>query len=212
MLEAQPGVKALALSQHKSGEVKRLLALCKQLVPHRGTALKPLRAMVVGIPNVGKSTMLNTLLGKRLAKVGDEPAITTRQQRVELEPNFFLADTPGILWPNIEDPVAGMRLAASGAVGKNALDLEEVAGFLALFLRTRYPALLKARYKLDELPENQDELLDLIGRRRGCLVAGGAVDRAKAADVLLNDFRGGDLGRISLETPADFPPAEPAPT
>jgi hypothetical protein len=143
---SQKGVTAVALSCKKPSDVARVPKLAMQVAPHRGTALKPLRMMIMGIPNVGKSTLMNALLKKRVAAVGDEPAVTKTQQRLYLGNNMVLTDTPGMLWPKIEHPSDGLMLAASHAVGSNALIEEEVATFLADLLLQRYPQLLKARY------------------------------------------------------------------
>lgn len=195
-------VAALAVSTEKRAEIRRKIPeLCKQLCPNRAKANRTVRAMVMGIPNVGKSSLINVLAGSRKANVGDKPAVTKVQQLVELEDNFSLSDTPGILWPYIDNERAGLRLAFAGSVPPTAIESEPVALFGAKFLLETYPALILARYKLEELPANADVLLDEIGRRRGGLRAGGVIDRTKAADILLHDFRSGALGRISLETP-----------
>lgn len=194
-------VLAVALTTDKPQEItKKVPELCQRLAPNR-TGPKPVRAMIAGIPNVGKSTLLNTLVGRRAAKVGDEPAVTRTQQKVVGKSGMVLSDSPGILWPKIDDADASYRLALLGTIPDSALDYESVALFGAKFFAERYPALLCARYKLTELPERADEILAEIGRRRGCLRSGGRIDMHKAADVLLHDFRQGALGRISLESP-----------
>ena len=141
----QPGVKAVALSCKKPGDAAKIVGLCQSLAPHRGTNLKPLRMMIMGIPNVGKSTLMNALLNKRVAKVGDEPAVTKNQQRIELSDKAVLIDTPGMMWPKIQYDSDGFMLAASHAIGRNAVIDEEVATFLGDLLLKRYPALLTAR-------------------------------------------------------------------
>jgi len=178
-------------------------AFCAGLAGRQISTSRPCRAIVVGIPNVGKSTLINVLLGRKVAKVGDEPAVTKQQQLVTLQSGMVLWDNPGLLWPKITDPGVGYRLAFSGAISEAALDYEPVARYGAELLLARYPGLLRARYKLKELPSTGEALLDEIGRRRGCLRGGGTVDIHKAADVLIHDFRSGALGRVSLERPDD---------
>jgi ribosome biogenesis GTPase A len=161
------------------------------------------RAMVVGIPNVGKSTLINTLMDRKVAKVGDEPAVTKGRQHVVLKNGMMLSDHPGILWPKIEEETTSLRLALGGALPDRAIDYERVATFGAAFLLKRYPHFVLARFKLAELPPGADALLVEIGRRCGGLRSGGGVDLHKAADILIHDFRSGALGRISLEAPND---------
>ena len=201
----QDGMRALAVSCRKPGDVARLPALCRALAPHRADNTKPLRMMIMGIPNVGKSTLMNVLLRRKLAKVGDEPAVTRAQQTSQLDIANWLTDTPGLLWPKIEHASDGLMLAASNAVGRNAMLEEEVAGFLAGLLLARYPQALARRYALaaDALPALDGvAVIEGIAKRRGLLLRGGLVDREKASRVLLQDYRDGLLGRISLETPA----------
>lgn len=200
----QPGVKAVALSCKKLSDVARLPSLCRQLAPHRNDAIKPLRMMIMGIPNVGKSTLMNALFKKRIAKVGDEPAVTKMQQRMDLGPDMTLVDTPGMMWPKIAHDSDGYMLAASHAIGVNAVIEEEVAAFLAGILLERYPALLRARYGL--VPEQCDAVavIEAVAQKRGCRKKGrGAeLDLERASVILLTDYRSGALGRISLETPS----------
>ena len=200
----QPGVKAVAISAKSAAEVARIPALCSQLAPHRDDGVKPLRMMIMGIPNVGKSTLMNALLKRKVAKVGDEPAVTKHQQTIDLGPGMTLTDTPGMMWPKIDYDADGYMLAASHAIGRNAVIDEEVAAFLGEILIARYPAQLVARYRLDAVSVQAmdgSDLVEAVGRRRGCLVKGGGLDLEKAAQILLQDYRDGALGRISLETP-----------
>jgi ribosome biogenesis GTPase A len=200
----QDGVRAVAVSCKKPGDLARLPALCQTLAPHRKENTKPLRMMIMGIPNVGKSTLMNVVLKRKLAKVGDEPAVTRSQQTSQLDVRHSITDTPGLLWPKIEHPSDGMMLAASNAVGRNAMIDDEVAIFLAGLLLARYPALLAKRYGLSvEAHANIDAVavIEGIASRRGLRRRGGEADIEKAAKVLLQDYRDGLLGRISLETP-----------
>jgi ribosome biogenesis GTPase A len=197
----QKGVTAVALSCKKPSDVVRVPKLALQVAPHRGTVLKPLRMMIMGIPNVGKSTLMNALLKKRVAAVGDEPAVTKTQQRLYLGNNMVLIDTPGMLWPKIEHPSDGLMLAASHAVGSNALIEEEVATFLADLLLQRYPQLLKARYGFQTEGMDGVAVVEGVAAKRGFRLKGGDYDFEKAAHTFLQDYRSGALGRISLETP-----------
>ncbi len=197
----QPGVKAVAISAKSAAEVARVPALCRQLAPHRDDGTKPLRMMIMGIPNVGKSTLMNTLLKRKVAKVGDEPAVTKHQQTLDLGPGMTLTDTPGMMWPKIDYDPDGYMLAASHAIGRNAVIDEEVASFLGSILLERYPGLLAARYRIDPAVLDAPALIEAIGRRRGCLVKGGGLDLEKASLILLQDYRDAALGRVSLETP-----------
>ncbi|NWG32369.1 MAG: ribosome biogenesis GTPase YlqF [Rhodocyclaceae bacterium] len=198
--EQQPGVKAVAISCKKPGDAARVPSLCRRLAPHRNDFTKPLRMLIMGIPNVGKSTLMNALLKRRIAAVGDEPAVTKQQQSFDLGPGMTITDTPGLMWPKIEHDSDGFMLAACHAIGRNAVIEEEVAEFLAGILLARYPALLAARYGIDIAGMDAVGLVEAVGKKRGCL-RGGALDLEKAAMVLLTDFRSGALGRISLETP-----------
>ncbi|WP_437533897.1 ribosome biogenesis GTPase YlqF [Sorangium sp. So ce726] len=201
---ASPGgqVLAIAISASQSSEARRRIPeLCKRLAPPKNGPGKVVRAMIVGIPNVGKSTLINVLMERKVAKVGDEPAVTKSQQLVTLKTGMAISDNPGILWPKIDDEAASFRLAVGGAIPDTAIDYQSVALFAAGYFLRRYPELLVARYKLKELPETATALIEEIGRRRGCLRSGGSVDLHKASDILVHDFRAGRLGRISLEEP-----------
>ena len=202
---AQPETRAIGLDASVKAPAKALMSECRLLAPNRGGMAKPLRVLICGIPNVGKSTLINTLMGKRAAKTGDEPGITKVEQKLVLENDFYLFDTPGMLWPKITVPQSGFNLAASGAVGRNAFVEEEVAVELLAYLRRHYAAELVARYKLEIAPELSDEeLLEQLGRKRGAVLGGGRVNLQKAAEILMYEFRQGTLGRITLETPEEF--------
>lgn len=201
---AQEGIQAIAMDQTQQKLIKRLPEICKQLIPSRAKADRPIRAMIMGIPNVGKSTLLNAILGRKLAKVGNEPAITRQQKKYTVQKGLALSDTPGILWPKIEDLDSGYRLAVSGAIKDTAIEHELVAAYAARFMLDHYADRLKERYRLEVLPELADELLDMLGRKRGCLRPGGLVDRHKASEILINEMRAGKLGTISFETPEEW--------
>ena len=206
-----PNTKAVALSCKKAGEAKKIIAHCRKLTPHRGTHLKPLRALIMGIPNVGKSTLMNALLNRRVAKVGDEPAVTKSQQRFELDATFSITDTPGMMWPKIAYESDGYMLAASHAIGRNAVIDEDVATFLANNLLANYPDLINARYKLNTMKKDGQflevlqmdgvDLLEAIAKRRSYKRHDGLWDMEKTAVAFLTDYRSGAIGRVSLETP-----------
>jgi ribosome biogenesis GTPase A len=167
--------------------------------------VKPMRVLICGIPNVGKSTLINTLKGKRAAKTGDEAGVTKQEARIALDDDFYLYDTPGVLWPRIIVEQSGYNLAASGAIGVNAFDEEVVALELLHYLIPHYPQALSERYKINDVASHTDEtLLSAIGRLRGAMQSGGRVNTTKAAHIVIHDFRSGALGRVSIETPAQF--------
>jgi ribosome biogenesis GTPase A len=196
-----PKTKAIAISCKKANEPKKILTLCKTLAPHRGTTLKPLRMMIMGVPNVGKSTLMNAILNKRIAKVGDEPAITKQQQRHQINDHMILVDTPGMMWPKINDEHDGYLLAANNAIGKNAYHEEDVAIELGEILLNQYPNLLKSRFAIDDLVTDSIKLLEFIARKKSFPLRNHLPDLDKASTVLLNEYRQGYLGPISLESP-----------
>ncbi len=200
--QAERNIKAKAVSQQQPADIKQTLQLCRQFFPERNLSVRPLRVLIMGIPNVGKSTVINTLTGRVIAKVGDEPAVTRQQQQINLGNGILLMDTPGFLWPKIHNVNSGYRLAVTGAIKNTAMEFEDVATFAAGFLSRSYPEKLKQRYKLDQLADDELEVLESIGRKRGCLQAGGRVNLHKASELLLNEYRSGQIGTISLETPA----------
>jgi len=203
--EKEQGVKAQALSVLEKSKTKNIPGLCRKLVPDRGTAVKPIRIMIMGIPNVGKSTLINTLAGKTLAKVGDEPAVTkvvsSAQHRILLEGDIALSDTPGILWPKIENENSSYRLAVSGAIKNTAIDFEDIALFAADFFINTYGERVIRRYKLKQLPETGTALLEAIGKSRGCIRGGGVIDMQRVSEILIHEIRSGALGALSFETP-----------
>lgn len=200
--ERDEDVKALALTIHQPEKFRQIQDLCRQMLPAKTDARKPIHALIMGIPNVGKSTLINKLAGRIIAKTGNEPAITQRQQRIDIGDRIILFDTPGMLWPNIENSNSGYRLAVTGAVKDTAIEHEQIALFAAGFLLRHYPDYLRVRFRIEPLPESDLGLLEAIGRKRGCLRAGGLVDLDKAAKILLSEVRTGALGPVSLETPS----------
>ena len=203
MYNQESGVSAVALSCNKAGQAAKVPGLCQPLAPTRNSSTKPLRMFIMGIPNVGKSTLMNTLLNRRLAKVGNEPAVTKKQQRHALNDRTTLVDSPGLLWPKIEHPNVGLMLATIHAIGANAVVDEEIAEFLASTLVSRYPTLLASRYGIEGNGLDGVGVLEALARKRGCLRKGkgGELDLEKAARILLTEYRNGTLGRTSLETP-----------
>ena len=194
-------VECIAVTSTLPSQVRRVADLCRKLAPGRTGPGRPVRALVVGIPNVGKSTVINSLKGRRVAQVADRPAVTRRRQRVDLNIGFSLSDTPGLLWPKLEDQTAAHRLAACGSIGAAAFDTLEVARFALEFLAACYPEGLRIRYKLDAPDAEPEALLAEIARARGLLLPGGQRDLERAAQVLLRELRSGKLGRISFEQP-----------
>ena len=202
---AQNGVRALAVEAKNRREVGEILRRCRSLAPHKGRAGRNLRVMVVGIPNVGKSTLINTLAGKSIARVGDKPAITTCKQQINLPNHIILDDTPGLLWPDLHDQHGALRLAASGAIDAGAFDTVEVACFAIAFMLQRYPEALIRSYPFAADETDPARLLEAIGRRHGCLLKGG-VDATRAGEFFLRALRSGKLGRVSLEAPGEGSP------
>ncbi len=200
----QEGIRAVPMTTTHIDEARKIVGLCREMVPLRAQRGEPIRTMIMGIPNVGKSTLINALAGRSIARVGDEPAVTKQQQRISLGNGIVLSDTPGILWPRMEDENSGYRLAVTGAIKNAAITFEDIALYAGEFLLQQYPQALMARYKLTELPASAMVLLEAIGRKRGCLRPGGVVDLHKASEILLKELRAGKLGAVSFESPAMF--------
>ena len=194
-----------------AGAVRELLAEKIRAYEEKGQN-RVLRVMILGIPNVGKSTFINKIAGRKTAKTEDRPGVTRSKQWVPIDRNLELLDTPGILWPKFEDQSVGLNLAYTGAVKDDILDTETLGCHLMTYLGAHYPEALAAAYKLPGIPEREEEendiawgyrLLEAAGRKRGFLISGGEVDTERMAKLLLDEFRGGKLGRFTLELPED---------
>ena len=200
-LEQERQVKTLAISLQEPDTIQKIPDLCRKMVPSKARSGKIILAMIMGIPNVGKSTLINKLLGRTIAKTGNEPAVTKGQQRINLTDDIVLLDTPGMLWPNVENRGSGYRLATTGAVKDTAIEHDDIAFFAADYLLKAYPERLLERYNLDAIPEGEYELLEAIGRQRGCLRSGGTVELDKVSKIFLGEIRSGVLGGLCFETP-----------
>ncbi len=200
-LEQDQGVKTLAVTTQQPDKIKQIIDLCSKMLPERTEANKVIRTMIMGIPNVGKSTIINVLAGRTIAKTGNEPAVTKMQQRINLKNNIVLSDTPGVLWPNVENRNSGYRLAVTGAIKDTAFQHDDIALFALEYLLKTYPDAMQTRYQLDSIPIDATGLLQAIGKKRGCLRVGNQVDMDKAAKLFLTELRAGTIGQISLETP-----------
>lgn len=200
-LEQERGVRAITLTHNERKEALGILKLAEELTPGHDRQKSALRVMILGIPNVGKSTLINTLAGRPAAKTGNEPAVTRAQQAIKLPDNILLYDTPGFLWPKLSPEQCGYRLAISGAIRSAVLDFEDVAMFEADYLVKAYPELVMARYGLEQQPADGLALMDAIAAKRKFFRRGGVPDLHKVSEILLNEFRAGTIGRISLETP-----------
>jgi ribosome biogenesis GTPase A len=195
------GTKSLAITSKHPEQVKKISALCHKIFPDFEEKGRPIKAMIMGIPNVGKSTIINILSDRTIAKVGNEPAVTKRQQRIDLDNGIVLFDTPGFLWPRIENNNSSYRLAITGAIKDTVLEYDDIAYYAAEFLRDHYPKMLQENFQLDELNPDTTQLLDDIGRRRGCLQSGGRIDLDRVCKIFIHEFRNFTMGNISLETP-----------
>ena len=199
----QENTIALLGDMNDQKQAKRIVNICRDISPNRNSFEKPLRIMITGIPNVGKSTLINQLMGKKVAKTGDIPAVTKANQRIIYDDNTIIYDTPGMMWQKIKYPQIGYHLAICNSIGRNALDEELLALYLVEYLSRLYPHELVNRYNLKHLDLNYtpDELINLIATKRGAIKPGGVVDRQKISEILITDFRNGKIGLVSLETP-----------
>ncbi|MGA9522934.1 MAG: ribosome biogenesis GTPase YlqF [Myxococcaceae bacterium] len=199
--QSEPNVTAFAATTTRPEEIrKRIATLTQGLAKHRGP-LKPVRALIAGVPNVGKSTLINTLASRAVAAVGNKPAVTKTLQAVTLKTGMVITDSPGIMWPKIEDEAGALRLAFAGSIPDTAIDYLAVGTFGAEFLLRRYPKQVMSRYALQTRPVGPESLLTEIGRTRGTLRGGGDVELHRAAEILVHEFRAGLIGMFSLEEP-----------
>lgn len=207
------GIPAVAVDAPQGRGIKQLVAMTEELarpmtdkLVSKGAKSRAARVMILGIPNVGKSSLINRLAGSNKAKTADKPGVTRAKQWIRLGGNLELLDTPGILWPKFEDMTAGLKLAFTGAINDEVVDRELITGVFLQTMASMYPERLQERYKLTgDLPTEPHELLELIGRKRGCLVKGGLVDTEKAQRIVMTDFRSGKLGTVSLDMPPEVP-------
>jgi ribosome biogenesis GTPase A len=195
-------VAAFASTPERPNDTRKRIAELTARFGLRHAPDRPVRALIAGVPNAGKSTLINVLMERPVAKTGDKPAVTKVLQRVVLPTGMVVTDSPGLMWPKIEDEAGAFRLALAGSIPDTAIDYPTIGGFGARIFLERYPALVVARYKLAGVPATPEALLAEIGRRRGGLRSGGTVDLHKASEILVHEFRQGILGRISLEVPA----------
>lgn len=199
--EKDKRIKTLKMVAQNATGISDLISLCHKMIPNKVAAGRSINTLIMGIPNVGKSTLINTLAGRQIAKTGNEPAITKMQQRIKLDQGILLHDTPGVLWPNLENPHAGYRLAVTGAIKETAIENDDIALYAVEYLMSDYPNSLQERFGLESLPETALETMEAIGIKRGCLRGGGRVDLDRTAKIILTEIRSGVLGGITWETP-----------
>jgi len=200
-LERNSRVKTLS-SNYNEIAIEKLPELCRTMIPIRQNRSAMIYALIAGVPNVGKSTLINRLAGRVITKTGNEAALTRMQQRIEISAELTLIDTPGMLWPKIENENSGLRLAATGAIRDTAIDLQEIAFFIADFLRQHYATQVGQRFALESIPDTEVGLIEAIARKRGCIKSGGVVDYEKISRLLIAELRNGELGSLCLETPS----------
>jgi ribosome biogenesis GTPase A len=194
---------SLAVSAKNKKDRISIKEACFSLVPHRGTSIKPVRAIIIGIPNVGKSSLINLITQRKIAKTGDVPAVTQMQQRIIVDEEFILTDTPGLMWPKIEDETQGNYLAASNIIGIKAYDDTEAALYLLDYLKVHYKNLLIKRYQIsaEECEQPSEVLIELIAIKKHLVVKGGQSDLKKTSVMILQDYRHQKIGLVSLEKP-----------
>jgi ribosome biogenesis GTPase A len=200
----ESNVSSYAVSTNKPNDIKKIPDYCKKLAPNRARPGKPVRVMIMGIPNVGKSTIINILKGKNVAETSNRPAVTRNQQRIIINKFVELYDTPGLLWPKIDDDNQGFRLAVTGAVRDAVVEITMVAKFGLKYVLDNYPEEFNGRFKFDKIPTDENEALELIAKKRGCLLKAGELDLIKASEIFLNELRSGKIGKISLESPEEY--------
>ncbi|MED3725019.1 ribosome biogenesis GTPase YlqF [Priestia filamentosa] len=212
----EKGIPALAINSQNGKGMDRIVALSKTLLKEKFDRMRQkgiknpraMRAMIVGIPNVGKSTLINRLAGKNIAKTGDRPGVTQAQQWIKVGKELELLDTPGILWPKFEDELVGLKLATTGAIKDTILNLQDVAVYALRFLQERYESRLEDRYGVTERYEEIVDLFDFIGTKRGCLMGGGIVDYDKTAELVLREIRADRLGPLTFDYPDELRESE----
>lgn len=208
---AKRGINAIPVNAMNGEGLDKMIALVEEAAKekmdaliHKGMRKRAVRSMIVGIPNVGKSSMINRLTGRKSAKTGDKPGVTKGKQWIRLRGNIELLDTPGILWPKFEDQQVGFKLAFTGAIKDEILDIETIALNLVAYLVREYTDQIKERYKLSEIFPESLENLEKIAKNRGCIFSGGRIDYSRTANLILDEFRSGKIGKITLEKPEDY--------
>ncbi|MEQ6375307.1 ribosome biogenesis GTPase YlqF [Bacillaceae bacterium S4-13-58] len=207
----EQGIVGISVNVNDGKDIQKVIQTAKMMSQERmdrlrakGIRPRPARGMILGIPNVGKSTLINRLAQKKIAKTGDKPGVTKSQQWIKVKKDFELLDTPGILWPKFEDEEVGYRLAVTGAIKDQLLPLSDLAIYAIRYLQKVYPNVILERYQVKADQEDMEYIFDQIGKRRGCLDAGGVVNYDQVAEVIIRDIRSGRLGRITFETPEDL--------
>ncbi|MGY0691539.1 ribosome biogenesis GTPase YlqF [Virgibacillus sp. FSP13] len=206
----QKGSTAIAINVNDKSDIQKVIQIAKDLgqekmekLKKKGIQPRPARAMIVGIPNVGKSTLINRLAHKKIAKTGDRPGVTKQQLWIKVKKDFELLDTPGILWPKFEEELVGYRLAALGTIKDQLLSLQDITAFVINYMQEHYPELIEDRYPIDRDMDDMWDVFVAIGKQRGCLESGGNVNFDKVADIVIRDLRTGKLGKVTLESAAD---------
>jgi len=200
-LEQDDSVQAFLTEPDDTDHLRELPQLCEQMFANKVAAKKKVHVMIMGIPNVGKSTLINIISQRSIAETGNEPAVTKRQQRINLSEHVVLHDTPGVLWPKFENQNSGYRLAATGAIKDHVVELEDIAFYAVEYLMQHYPQLLQQRFELERLAETPEQVLEDMAARRGSLKGRGMVDYYKISKIFLTELRSGQIGRVTFETP-----------